>query len=116
MEQQQALLRAVCAEPDDDGPRLVYADWLEENGQPQRAEFIRVQTELARLPARSQRRARLQAREQELLAKHKDQWLAPLKRFTDKRYAKYSRKEPFEFRRGFVEYMLLNSMTFMEDV
>lgn len=38
-----ALLRAILDEPADDAPRLVYADWLEENGQPERAEFIRVQ-------------------------------------------------------------------------
>jgi uncharacterized protein (TIGR02996 family) len=28
-----ALLRAVCAEPDDDTPRLVLADWYQETGQ-----------------------------------------------------------------------------------
>lgn len=36
-----ALLRAVCEAPDDDLPRLVYADWLDENGQGERAEWIR---------------------------------------------------------------------------
>lgn len=36
-----ALLAAVLANPADDLPRLVYADWLDENGQPERAEFIR---------------------------------------------------------------------------
>ena len=41
----EALLRAVCAHPADDTPRLVYADWLEENGRPERAEFIRLQCE-----------------------------------------------------------------------
>jgi uncharacterized protein (TIGR02996 family) len=45
-----ALLAAVLAGPDDDLPRLVYADWLDENGRPERAEFIRVQCELAQLP------------------------------------------------------------------
>lgn len=39
----EALLAAIIANPDDDTPRLVYADWLEENGQGERAEFIRVQ-------------------------------------------------------------------------
>jgi uncharacterized protein (TIGR02996 family) len=43
-----ALLAAVAAEPDDDGLRLVLADWLEEHGEPERAELIRVQTEMAR--------------------------------------------------------------------
>jgi len=43
-----ALLKAILANRDDDTPRLVYADWLTENGQEARAEFIRVQVELMR--------------------------------------------------------------------
>jgi uncharacterized protein (TIGR02996 family) len=42
-----ALLRAVLDDPADGSVRLVYADWLEENGQGERAEFIRVQCALA---------------------------------------------------------------------
>jgi uncharacterized protein (TIGR02996 family) len=42
------FLHAICARPEDDGPRLIYADWLDENGECERAEFIRVQCELAR--------------------------------------------------------------------
>lgn len=38
-----ALLAAIIANPDEDTPRLVYADWLQENGQEERAEFIRSQ-------------------------------------------------------------------------
>lgn len=45
------LLRAILEKPEDDAPRLIYADWLEEDGQPERAEFIRVQCELARCPS-----------------------------------------------------------------
>lgn len=41
------LLGEVCSAPDDDIPRLVLADWLEEHGQSERAEFVRVQCELA---------------------------------------------------------------------
>jgi uncharacterized protein (TIGR02996 family) len=40
-----ALFRAILENPADDLPRLVYADWLEEHGQPERAEFIRLQCE-----------------------------------------------------------------------
>lgn len=40
-----ALLRAVLEKPEDDAPRLIYADWLEENGDGERAEFIRLQCE-----------------------------------------------------------------------
>ena len=38
-----ALLRAVVDSPADDLPRLVAADWLDERGDPERAEFIRLQ-------------------------------------------------------------------------
>ena len=41
-----ALLRAICEQPWENTPRLMYADWLQENGQPDRAEFIRLQIEL----------------------------------------------------------------------
>lgn len=43
-----ALLAAVRAAPGDDLPRLVAADWLDERGEPERAEFVRVQVEAAR--------------------------------------------------------------------
>jgi len=42
-----ALLRTILANPGDDAPRLVLADWLQEHGQTERAEFIRVQCALA---------------------------------------------------------------------
>ncbi len=48
MNEREALLRAVCENPDEDTPRLVFADWLQENGDEARAEFIRVQIALAR--------------------------------------------------------------------
>src|SRR5262245_28444157 len=51
-----ALLAAILAHPDEDTPRLVYADWLDEQAAERsepvpcpRAEFIRVQCELAQL-------------------------------------------------------------------
>lgn len=45
-----ALLAAILANRDDDSVRLVYADWLQENGEEERAEFIRVQVELTSDP------------------------------------------------------------------
>ena len=50
MTTREGLMAAILAAPDDDLPRLVFADWLEENGEAERAEFIRVQCELAKLP------------------------------------------------------------------
>jgi uncharacterized protein (TIGR02996 family) len=45
----QALLAAILAAPDDDVPRLVYADWCEEQGHAARAEFVRAELEVAKL-------------------------------------------------------------------
>lgn len=46
LSQHEAFLRAIFDAPEDDTPRLVYADFLQEQGQEERAEFIRAQCEL----------------------------------------------------------------------
>src|SRR5581483_4085694 len=46
MTDRDALYRAILANPDDDTARLVYADWLDENGRPEEAELIRVECRL----------------------------------------------------------------------
>lgn len=43
------FMQAILAEPDDDSPRLIFADWLEEQGDLLQAAFIRAQCALARL-------------------------------------------------------------------
>ena len=66
--------------PEDDLPRLVYADWLEERGQGPRSEFIRLQIELARWSpdkAPAEGHEALRVRERELLASHAANWLLP---------------------------------------
>jgi uncharacterized protein (TIGR02996 family) len=81
MNEREALLRAVCENPDDDTPRLVFADWLQENGEEARAEFIRLQcrwaqgvTEGDTLEDMNQRKMR----ELTLWEKFGDHWLAEL--------------------------------------
>ncbi len=49
--QHEAFLRAIFDAPDDDTPRLVYADFLEENGEEERAALIRWQCGRAERPA-----------------------------------------------------------------
>ncbi len=49
-----AFLRAIGREPGADVPRLACADWLDENGDAERADFIRTQVERARLIASGQ--------------------------------------------------------------
>lgn len=46
----EPFLAAINANLDEDTPRLVFADWLDENGDANSAAFIRKQIELARLP------------------------------------------------------------------
>jgi uncharacterized protein (TIGR02996 family) len=61
-DEQAALLAAVASEPDDDTPRLVYADWLDESGDAEQAEFIRDSIELSRLESYSTQRQVLKSK------------------------------------------------------
>ncbi len=78
MTEREALLRAVCENPDDDTPRLVFADWLQENGEEERAEFIRFQIELRRPPQDEREREALISRGAELFAANEAAWRAEL--------------------------------------
>ena len=94
MSDEAALLTAIA----EDTPRLMYADWLQEHGRPVRAEFIRVQIDIARkdhLPrAILNRYVDLFKRNQELIDDHRAELLGPLVALpADARV---------EFRRGFV--------------
>jgi uncharacterized protein (TIGR02996 family) len=76
-----AFLHHIKEQPDDDTPRLILSDWLEEHGDPAdqaRAEFIRLQCQWARLPADDPGVEGLEARQYELLHRHRDAWLGPV--------------------------------------
>ena len=42
MSDEAAFLEALKANPADDTTRLVYADWLDEHGEPAKAEYLRL--------------------------------------------------------------------------
>src|SRR5208282_4785763 len=71
-----ALLHTIIDHPDDDMPRLVYADWLEENGQAERAEFTRLKIGLE--GETGDKRNEMEQRAGQLLRQHRREWLAPL--------------------------------------
>jgi uncharacterized protein (TIGR02996 family) len=91
MTQDDAFLQAIIESPDDESLRLIYADWLDERGDP-RGEFIRVQVTLANSPDQP-RRQELEARQRDLLGRHEQQWVTPLRPWVN----------AWAFQRGFVE-------------
>ncbi len=52
MREHEAFLDAIRANPDDEAPRLVYADWLEDHGDP-RADYLRTEVQWAKKPKAS---------------------------------------------------------------
>jgi uncharacterized protein (TIGR02996 family) len=72
------LLAAIFARPQDDAPRLALAERLAAEGQPARAELIRRQCELARLPEDSPERAAAWPPIAALLEAHAATWLGDL--------------------------------------
>jgi uncharacterized protein (TIGR02996 family) len=99
-----SFLEAIREDPADDVPRLVFADWLEDAGDYDRAEFIRVQCEWARGVRDRGRSAELNGRHRQLLEAHRAKWLGPL--------AELAPEAKFE--RGFVDDIRVSASLFLE--
>lgn len=101
-----AFLQTILENPDDDTARLIFADWLEEQGESERATLIRVQCELARLPADNPRHpqyADWKATEHALLQAHAKTWAAPLAGLVG----------GWEFQRGFIDVVTMPATAFL---
>jgi uncharacterized protein (TIGR02996 family) len=94
---EHAFLDDVIGRPGDDAPRLVYADWLDDHGDADRAEFVRVQCRLARMSDDDPGRPALVEREKELLDRYAVEWVQPLRGMVSE----------WGFSRGFIDYALL---------
>ena len=92
-----AFLSAIARRPEDDLPRLMFADWLDEHGDPDRAEFIRLQCGASPTDADHRRM-------DELAAMHRTAWISPLAGCAFQ----------VEFRRGFVEHAILPATAFLK--
>lgn len=110
--EQEAFLAAIRANPNDDTPRLIYADWLDDSAHlltssdPERraallarAELIRTQCRLAHLPADHPERKPLRQREYDLLRQYEAVWLAELPTLCGVRWGR--------FERGFVNEVII---------
>ena len=103
MNQEEAFIAEIAEHPDDDTPRLIFADWLEEQGDPgslAQAEFIRVQIELEQPLQEGPRLWALRQRETDLLRTYRPTWTESLR---DLVWGE-------EFRRGFVAAVTLDSL------
>jgi uncharacterized protein (TIGR02996 family) len=100
-----SLLVPVRERPDDDGVRRDYADTLAKQGHSARAEFVRVQCDLAALPPGDPAAASLRRREFELLAEHGDTWAAAVAPHVTR----------YEFRRGALEHIETDAPGFVRD-
>src|SRR5258708_2001809 len=74
---ERALVERIHADLDADEPRLAYAGWLHQQGDP-RGEFMRLDIEWRRMEAEDPRFAALDARRQQLLGQHYAGWIQPL--------------------------------------
>src|SRR5262245_49018815 len=112
MSDEAAFLAAILANPDEDTPRLVYADWLDEQGGTSnvaRAEYIRLEIDFARnFPevrwSKEKDEARKRARQ--LLAKHYREWFPEI--YGRKNILRGSRGSP-DMGRGFPYRLLCDS-------
>lgn len=117
MSERAAFISAILDKPDDDTVRLVFADWLEEHGEDARAEFIRTQIAVARLPRAERHASGLSKHAAELLAKHEAEWrqVIPAERLKESfSVGRFSDGLPGIFKRGFLEYVAFHSVTFPE--
>src|SRR5262249_53852918 len=101
MPSEEEFLAAIDANMDDDAPRLAHADWLEKNGNKERAEFIRLQVRMARVGPDLSSTADYR-RSNELRSAGMKTWLA---RFTPRGGMKW------EASRGYLENVECTSMT-----
>jgi uncharacterized protein (TIGR02996 family) len=92
--EEDAFLRTILEHPDDDMARLVFADWLEERGDP-RGPFIRLQCQRAGLTHHDPGFKELLAQESALFKQHHAEWMKPVQRLVDE----------VEFRRGFIAHV-----------
>jgi uncharacterized protein (TIGR02996 family) len=99
----ETYLDAILANPDDDKPRLTYADWLKERGDP-RGDFIHLQCRLAKMGKKDPLRPDLRARERELLERYGKRWVGRLRPWLKRCL----------FRRGFPEKVTMLPSVYLE--
>jgi uncharacterized protein (TIGR02996 family) len=123
MTHEESFLHAIREEPENDAVRLIFADWLEDRGDVDRAEFIRVECALARAGKDDPQVPGWKGRAQELLKAHWEAWLAPLRallkdeeghRLEPCLWAGFSSQGLSRFHRGFIDSLRMHARTLLD--
>jgi uncharacterized protein (TIGR02996 family) len=103
MTHEEAFLADIIESPDDDSPRLIYADWLEDNGHSDRAAFIRLGCSMETMDEDDPQREELGKRHAGFIEEHGKEWAGPLANLADR----------YWFRRGFIEGIEIHAATLL---
>lgn len=110
---EQELFAAVCAAPDDDAPRLAYADHVEK-AEPEYAEFIRLQIARANEERiRKVPRGHMGPRELELWHRNYATWGRYIQRYVRDARDPFEFDQGWEFERGFVAFVRMEPENFI---
>lgn len=101
MSEQDAFFKEILANPADREVRLVFADWLEENGDP-RGELIRLQIQLEEMKPSDRGYGTVRKKERALFKEHSLFGRLP------------NRVSDWEFRAGFIEKIELTLTAFLK--
>src|SRR5262249_21757458 len=71
------LLADIRESPREDGPRRILSDWLEENGRPEQAQYVRIKLEQAKEKPCGPRWRKLRDEMRALHQKHHNSWFGP---------------------------------------
>ena len=110
---ERELMREIAAKHANNAPRLEYADWLERNGDPLRAEYIRISCQLAgdshlnRFFDDSAYDRLLAEKAEKILMRMQKNWTAELREYGFKK---------IEFQRGIIEKVTINASTCLSKV
>ncbi|MCE9568304.1 MAG: TIGR02996 domain-containing protein [Planctomycetes bacterium] len=115
----EPFLDAICDNIDDDTPRLVFADWLQENGDDARAEFIRIQcSQYRRVHPEYENPAvrnkvftpelrKAYIRQRQLRIDNFDRWISP--------FPEWSSGSTWAFQRGFAYFFAPTGRQWVKD-
>src|SRR5579863_6606402 len=100
---EQSFLDAIFARYHDDGLRFIYADFLDDSGDPERAELVRIQVALSKITEDHPRWPQLKRLQDELLSANQVRWCEHLNGLVSE----------CEFRRGVLDSVVVDARTFL---